>query len=246
MDSVTTHPVRCELPRPHSSSSVLERGGPQSQRVPESSQSPQSQRGQERSQGPQSQGSRRGPTGGRRSRRSIDSLVVEVAKRQLGVIETSQLRAVGVDRRLIQARVDSAMLVRMFPNVVRVASVQVSAEQQFLAAALSVPGSAISGGSAAFVHGFPSGTLRALTAKDALTAKVPASSRSNCRFRTNRLPTSKGSNSSTAPSSTDAALERRQGDDRCPDRCRPCGDPSDFGTGDLARSHPGEAHGHGR
>jgi hypothetical protein len=102
----------------------------------------------------------------RRSRRSIDASLIELAKRQFGVITASQLGAVGINRKSIQARVDSGMLVRLFPNVVRLAQVPVSAEQQFLAAALSVPGSAISGRSAAFVHGFPTGTLRALLLDD--------------------------------------------------------------------------------
>jgi hypothetical protein len=101
--------------------------------------------------------------GVRRSRRSIDSLLIEAAKHQLGVVTVGQLEALGIDRRLIQARVDSAMLLRMFPNVLRVASMSVSADQRFLAAALSVPGSAISGKSAAYIHQFPPGTLRVLS-----------------------------------------------------------------------------------
>lgn len=159
MDSILTSAERSDPPRPDSRSCLLG-----SQRSKDSTRPDQNARS---------------AVGGssvvRRSRRSIDAAVVELAKRQLGVVATSQLVAVGINRKRIQARVDSGMLVRFFPNVLQLASIKVSAEQQFLAAALSVPGSVVSGRSAAFVHGFPSGVLRALLPADVSKIEVELS-----------------------------------------------------------------------
>ncbi len=155
MDSISTRLKRSDVPCPDS------RGGSRSS---QNSQSPNRSQGSKCAGRPDShaESTTSKPLAVRRSRRSIDTAVIELAKRQLGVITTSQLVDVGINRKRIQVRVDSGMLVRLFPNVLRLASIPVSVEQQFLAAALSVPGSVVSGKSAAFVHGFPSSTLRAL------------------------------------------------------------------------------------
>lgn len=163
MDLVSTRTLRSVSPRPASAGPAP---GPVSSRSRRRPLSEQTLRGRTVAGE---------PLGARRSRRSIDSVFIDVAKTQLGVVAICQLVVKGIDRGLVQARVDSGMLVRMFPNVVRVASMSVSAEQQFLAAALAIPGSAISGSSAGFIHGFPPSTLRLLSPSDQSELKVELS-----------------------------------------------------------------------
>jgi hypothetical protein len=149
MDSISTRMVRSDLPRPDSEGSS--QSSKSSQVANRSSISSSSKRSQSLHSSTVASNNRSPEVANfevqdppaalvaRRSRRSIDASLIELAKRQLGVITASQLGAVGINRKNIQARVDSGMLVRSFPNAVRLAQVPVSAEQQFLAAALSVP-----------------------------------------------------------------------------------------------------------
>jgi hypothetical protein len=74
---------------------------------------------------------------------------------QLGLISTQQVERAGFDRRTLYRRCDQGLLVPVFRNVFRAAHVLADTRQLHLAAGLAVPGSAISGLSAAILHGFP-------------------------------------------------------------------------------------------
>jgi hypothetical protein len=148
MDSIPTRIERSDLPR------LVTRGGSQGSMCPQVSEHSKISPSSKRSRSPHSSAvasSIQSPGAAlfavqdpltakvaRRSRRSIDAALIKLAKRQLGVVAASQLFDVGINRKRIQDRVDSGMVIRLFPNVVRLAQVPVSVEQQFLAAALSV------------------------------------------------------------------------------------------------------------
>jgi Transcriptional regulator, AbiEi antitoxin len=74
---------------------------------------------------------------------------------QLGVVSTQQVEAAGFDRHLLYRRADAGLLVPVFRNVFRSVQIPGDVRQGHVAAGLAVPGSTVSGRSAAVLHGFP-------------------------------------------------------------------------------------------
>lgn len=82
-----------------------------------------------------------------------DRRLAAVARTQHGVFSRSQARSVGLTRSMIESRLRSATWIRLDPAVYALASHPFTWERQLMAATLSVPGSVVSGRSAAALHG---------------------------------------------------------------------------------------------
>ena len=81
--------------------------------------------------------------------------LVSLAARQHGVLSGSDLLSAGLTRRQIRSRLERGSLVGCFGDTFRVAGAPYSTSARYLAAALAVPGSVISGRAAAHLHRFP-------------------------------------------------------------------------------------------
>jgi hypothetical protein len=91
-----------------------------------------------------------------------DLAVAELARRQHGVFSTQQAAAVGITPRMRQRRLSSGAWLALDRSVHSLRSSPPTFRRQLKAAELSVPGSAISGRSAAVLHclsGFRPGTI---------------------------------------------------------------------------------------
>lgn len=85
----------------------------------------------------------------------IDAKLRTIARSQRGLITYQRANAVGVDKHALARRRNTGALVEVFPGVMMVDPVVPTIEQRILAAALAVPGSIVTGTSAAIVHGLP-------------------------------------------------------------------------------------------
>jgi hypothetical protein len=84
-----------------------------------------------------------------------DRFLTTMFARQLGLISTHQVEAAGFSRRSLYERRSQGLLVPVFRNVFRSSHVTGDIRQRHLAAGLALPGAAISGRSAAILHGMP-------------------------------------------------------------------------------------------
>ena len=91
---------------------------------------------------------------------ALERQIVELARRQHGLITLDQARNAGVDRAALRRRELAGLLVRMFVGVYRLVGVEPTPRQEALAACLAVRGSAVWGLSAAMVHEIPLGSIR--------------------------------------------------------------------------------------
>src|SRR3954465_4969758 len=83
-------------------------------------------------------------------RDTLDRLVAEIAKKQHGVVSTSQLKASGVSETALRRRVEAGRLHRLHQGVYAVGHAGVSREGRWMAAVLaSGKGAVLSHGSAA-------------------------------------------------------------------------------------------------
>ena len=86
---------------------------------------------------------------------AIDACLRAIARTQLGLVTFTQATDAGVGKHALARRRAEGALVEIFPGVMRMEPVQATVEQRILAAGLAVPGSVISGTSAAIVYQFP-------------------------------------------------------------------------------------------
>jgi hypothetical protein len=92
---------------------------------------------------------------------TIDRVLAELARQQLGLLSLKQVMELGFDSKVLERRAQAGVLHRLFPNIYADLAVMATAEQRTLAAWLAVWDArkgisvAISGQSAAVIHGFP-------------------------------------------------------------------------------------------
>ena len=91
---------------------------------------------------------------------SHERQIAEIARDQLGLITVKQAAGVGVDRSALRRRERAGLLKHVFVGVYRIAGVEATFRQESLAACLAVRDSAVSGLSAALVHGIPVGGVK--------------------------------------------------------------------------------------
>jgi hypothetical protein len=97
----------------------------------------------------------RGPSTPRRAPGDVDLALARLAEAQLGLVTTAQVLALGFGRHVIDHRLRVGTLEPVLRGVMRLRSSEATGPQQILAHALAVPGSAVTGVSAAVIHGLP-------------------------------------------------------------------------------------------
>ncbi len=85
----------------------------------------------------------------------IDRIIGRIAAAQLGLITVTQAAAGGVNKWALERRREAGLLAPVLADVMRLTALPATQEQRILAAGLAVPGAAIAGPSAAFVHQLP-------------------------------------------------------------------------------------------
>ena len=90
-----------------------------------------------------------------RSTFEIDAALARIAQCQFGLVTVSQAAEAGIDARALSRRRETRALVPLFPGVLRLGASGTSRCQTVLGGCLAVPGSIVTGVSAALVHGMP-------------------------------------------------------------------------------------------
>jgi hypothetical protein len=85
----------------------------------------------------------------------LDARLRRIARKQLGLVTTTQAIAAGVDKHALARRRESGALVTVFGEVLRLDPVPATPLQRVLAASLAVSGSVVAATSAALIHGMP-------------------------------------------------------------------------------------------
>ena len=88
----------------------------------------------------------------------LEQVLRQLAARQLGLITRQQAFVLGVAERSLRYRIDEGALLRCHNGVYRFATDPKTFAQSCLAAALAAPDAAVTGRSAALLHGLPVGT----------------------------------------------------------------------------------------